>query len=362
VSSNDDIDPAGDVMFSVVIGTFNGSRTLGLALDALEAQVTDFAYEVIVVNDASTDTTPEIANRSGVRLINLESNHGHGHTLNVGLAAARGQIMAMMDDDCVPPTQWIQQLGLAWRTVGPGVTMIGGLVQPFETDTFNRRYVEFRRPLRHQEAAVSEDTGFWPRLRYQLSPPEMRSNSRAVYYTVGANMSVQVIAAREAGGFTEERGGGEEESLARSLRSIHGPETVQLFPDIVMNHDFDASLRDTFRRSSSYGRAKGRDWVRDQDIPTIAPLPPLAVVVAALVAVVSPVSSLVLLMLSPYFLYRHWLKWFKSHESREAIIYPYIQAGEDIANDLGFVQGAWRELRFRRRRTGSWEVDSRRPH
>ena len=350
----EDIDHAGGVMFSVVIGTFNGSRTLSVALDALEAQVTDFAYEVLVVNDASTDSTPEIANRPSVRLINLERNHGHGHTLNVGLAEARGQIMAMMDDDCVPPRQWIQQLGLAWNSVGSEVTMIGGLVEPFETDTFNRRYVEFRRPLRHQEAEVSEGTGFWPRLRYQLSPPKMRSDPRTVYYTVGANMSVRVIAAREAGRFTEDRGAGEEESLARSLRSRYGPNTVQLFPDIVMHHDFDASLRDTFRRSRSYGRAKGRDWVRDRDIPTLAPLLPCAALVAGLVAIVNPVSSLVILVLSPYVLYRRWLTWFRANGSREAIIYPYVQAGEDLANNVGFAQGAWRELRMRRRSsTGS---------
>ena len=262
MSSEQELSSTGDLMFSVVIGSFNGSRTLGRALDALKMQVTNFRFEIIVVNDASTDSTPEIANRAKVRLINLESNRGHGHTLNVGLEAADGQIMAMMDDDCVPPPQWIQQLGVAWRSVGPEVTMIGGVVEPFETDTLNRRYVEFRRPLRHQEDVISEDTGFWSRLRYQFAPPETRSTQRAVYYTVGANMSVRVLAAREAGGFTEERGGGEEESLARSLRLRHGSETVQLFPGIVMNHDFDRSLRDTFSRSCSYGRAKGRDWVR----------------------------------------------------------------------------------------------------
>jgi len=70
-------------MFSVVIGTFNGAPTLAVALDALEAQVTDFTYEILVVNDASTDSTAAIARRPSVRLINLEQNQGHGHTLNV---------------------------------------------------------------------------------------------------------------------------------------------------------------------------------------------------------------------------------------------------------------------------------------
>ena len=45
------INNVGDVAISVVIGTFNGERSLSAALDALEAQVTEFTYEVLVVNE-----------------------------------------------------------------------------------------------------------------------------------------------------------------------------------------------------------------------------------------------------------------------------------------------------------------------
>jgi glycosyltransferase involved in cell wall biosynthesis len=350
LSSTDGKSNSHDVKLTVVVGTFNGARTLGMALDALESQVTEFIYEVIVVNDASTDATAEIATRPGVRLINLETNCGHGHTLNVGLAEARGEFMAMMDDDCVPPPDWIQQLGAAWDSVDSNVTMIGGLVEPFETDTFNRRYVAFRRPLRHQEAQISEDVGFWPRLRYQFFPPYMRQDPRAVFFTVGANMSVRVSAAREAGGFSESRGAGEEESLARPLRAQYGPLTVQLFPSIVMLHNFQPSLRDTFRRSRSYGRGSGREWVNDRDIPSVAPLVPCAVIVAGAVAIASPLSGLAVLVLSPYVLYRRWFTWRREGRPREAFFYPYVQAGEDIANNMGFAEGAWHEYRSRRRR------------
>jgi len=336
-------------MFSVVIGTFNGARTLADALNALESQVTEFTYEILVVNDASTDATAEIADRPSVRRIDLEVNRGHGHALNVGLAEARGEFMAMLDDDCVPPQNWLQQLGLAWKSVSAEVTMIGGLVEPYETDTFNRRYVAFRRPLRHQEADIDENAGFWARLVYQFSPPKNRPESRPVYFTVGANMSVRVRAAREAGGFTESRGAGEEESLARPLRATFGPNTVQLFPGIVMRHNFHASFRDTLRRSRSYGRASGRAWVKNHTLPSLSPLLPFATLVAAAVAIVSPVSSLVVLVLSPYVLYRRWYTWMKSSGLRVSIVYPYAQATEDFANNLGFVQGVWRELRNHRR-------------
>jgi glycosyltransferase involved in cell wall biosynthesis len=349
VNTSKEIDDVGDIAISVVIGTFNGERSLSAALDALEAQVTEFTYEVLVINDASTDTTALIANRPSVRLINLEVNQGHGHTLNVGLAEARGEFMAMMDDDCVPPPQWIEQLGLAWNSVSTDVTMIGGSVEPFETNTYNRRYVAFRRPLKHQELEIDENAGLWTRFLYQFSPPKMRPEPRSVYYTVGANMSVRTSAAREAGGFTDLRGSGEEESLARSLRAKYGPDTVRLFPDIVMYHNFETSLGDTLRRSRSYGRTNGREWVTDRDIPSLSPLLPAAAIVAALIAIVSPMLSVVAFVLSPFILYRRWFAWKRDGGSSEAITYPYVQAGEEIANNVGFVQGAWREFRRRRR-------------
>jgi glycosyltransferase involved in cell wall biosynthesis len=331
-------------MFSVVIGTFNGERTLGTALDALEGQETEFTFEVLVVNDASTDSTAEIADRPSVRLINLGVNQGHGHALNVGLAEARGQFMAMMDDDCVPPRRWIQELGLAWNTMGDDITMIGGVVEPLETDTFNRRYVAYRRPLRHQEAEVGENARLWSRLRYQLSPPKARQSPRAVYYTVGANMSVRVLAAREAGGFSDSPGAGEEESLARPLRARFGPDTVQLFTSIVMYHDFAPSLRDTMRRSRSYGRTSGREWAKNVGIPSLSPLPFCSILLGGVTAVFSPLFSIAVFAMSPYVLYRRWFEWMRAGGSREALIFPYVQATEDIANDLGFVQGVWREL------------------
>jgi hypothetical protein len=228
--------------------------------------------------------------------------------------------------------------------------MIGGVVEPFETNTYNRRYVAYRRPLSHQESEISEDTGFWRRLRFQFSPPKVSPHPHAVFYAVGANMSVRVDAAREAGGFTEARGAGEEESLARPLRARYGPQTVQIFPEIVMKHNFHPSLRDTWRRSQSYGRTNGREWVKDRDIPSVSPLLPSTALVAVLVAIVSPFSALAVVFLSPFVLYRRWWDWYKDGGSREALIYPYVQASEELATNLGFIQGATRELRSRRMR------------
>lgn len=342
--------PADAPDFTVVVGTYNGGRTLAAALDALAAQVTTYGYEVLVVDDASTDDTAAIASRAGVHLITLEENRGHGHTLNVGLAAARGRYLALMDDDCVPPPDWIQRLGDAWAGVSPSVTMIGGLVEPHATDSFNRRYVEYRRPLRHQEQSVSEGAGLWSRLLHQLAPPRLDPSPRSVFFTVGANMSVRTDAARDVGGFTARRGAGEEESIARPLRARFGEDTVRLFPEIVMHHNFDRSLRDTLRRSRSYGRTSGATWVREGGLPSTAPLPACGALLAGLSLFVDPLLALAVVVLAPPLLYRRFAGWMRSRGSVEAAAFPYVQAVEDLVNNVGFLQGAWREARSRRHR------------
>src|SRR5262245_4613113 len=59
------------------------------------------SFEVIVVNDGSTDATAEIVDKYPVRLISTE-NRGLSSARNVGLEAATGEIVAYLDDDACP--------------------------------------------------------------------------------------------------------------------------------------------------------------------------------------------------------------------------------------------------------------------
>jgi GT2 family glycosyltransferase len=106
---------------SVVVCTFNGARTLGECLDGLGAL--DYPdYEVIVVNDGSTDTTAAIAACYPVRLITTE-NRGLSSARNTGHDAATGEIVAYIDDDAHPDPHWLQYMARAfmdgdWAAVG----------------------------------------------------------------------------------------------------------------------------------------------------------------------------------------------------------------------------------------------------
>jgi GT2 family glycosyltransferase len=93
---------------SVVVCSYNGARTIGDCLDGL-GRVEYPNFEVILVDDGSTDATATIARMYGVRVISTP-NQGLSAARNVGLAAANGEIVAYTDDDARPDTHWLSYL------------------------------------------------------------------------------------------------------------------------------------------------------------------------------------------------------------------------------------------------------------
>lgn len=94
---------------SVVIATFNGARTLTNALESV-TRLNYPDYEVILVDDGSVDTTPEIAARfASVRYLRQE-NMGLSAARNAGIRAATGEIVAFTDDDCRADEDWLYYL------------------------------------------------------------------------------------------------------------------------------------------------------------------------------------------------------------------------------------------------------------
>jgi GT2 family glycosyltransferase len=105
---------------SVVVCSYNGSRTIGETLSALN--LLEYPnFEVVVVDDGSTDSTGAIAGKFKARLIQTE-NQGLSAARNCGMQAAEGEIIAYIDDDAYPDPHWLTYLADTFsRTEHAGV-------------------------------------------------------------------------------------------------------------------------------------------------------------------------------------------------------------------------------------------------
>jgi len=125
---------AGGLRASVVIATYNRSALIPRLIEALEAQTLPRdAFEVIFVDDGSTDATPSVlaaaAERSPmrVRIAGDGRNRRQAAARNLGWRIAAAPIVAFTDDDCVPTARWLEA-GLA--AMGDDHRVIVGRVIP----------------------------------------------------------------------------------------------------------------------------------------------------------------------------------------------------------------------------------------
>jgi len=130
---------------SIVIPTHNRKALLHRCLTAVTHQ--DYPdYEVIVVDDGSTDGTEAMVRREfpQVRYIRQEPSRGPGAARNRGIEAATGEVVAFTDDDCVPPKDWLSQLSKGFQQF-PEVAAVGGIQEASKQVLYTRLLARYER-------------------------------------------------------------------------------------------------------------------------------------------------------------------------------------------------------------------------
>ena len=227
-------DTPNPVAVSVVIATRNRSSLLPRLVRALEGQEDAPPFEVLIVDDASTDDTPAVlaelerSSRVSLRALRQEPRQGPGPARNRGWREGRGERVLFTDDDCTPRPRWVAELAasLEAHDLAQGATTPAP-DQLSQQGTFSRTL------------EVSEPTGFFQT----------------------CNMGFRRSSLAEVDGFDEafDHPAGEDTDLA--LRCLAAGATFEFCPDAIVEHDvrpssLRAAVRDTWRWQGVVGVVK----------------------------------------------------------------------------------------------------------
>jgi glycosyltransferase involved in cell wall biosynthesis len=123
-------------MISVIIPTFNEEENIAQCLVSLSHQsMPRSEYEIIVVDGGSKDATCEIAKKYA-DLVFVQTSKKVGGARNDGVMAAKGDIIATTDADCILPPHWIKRIADDFRD--SGIVQVYGPVYPIEEGIGNQ--------------------------------------------------------------------------------------------------------------------------------------------------------------------------------------------------------------------------------
>ncbi len=191
-----DSSPETPPMLSIVVCSHNGASSLARCLESLVVQTLQVSqYEVVVVDNASTDATGEIiagfTRRYGhVRSV-WEPRPGKSRALNAGTRSSLGTYIAFTDDDVRVPADWAERILVAFRMTAEAPAAVLGIIVPvFEVPPPSWLAHWLQGDLERRRC---RGEGY-------LGP------GRDLYLVAGANAAYQKRVLLEIGGFSEDWG------------------------------------------------------------------------------------------------------------------------------------------------------------
>jgi glycosyltransferase involved in cell wall biosynthesis len=222
-------DSPGLPFISVVVCSYNGSRTIRDTMEGLQ-QLHYPHFEVIVINDGSTDNLADIVREYPVSLISTP-NRGLSCARNTGMYYAKGEIIAYIDDDAYPDPHWLDYLAYAYSTSDHGC--IGGPNLAPDDDG----------PI---ATCVANAPG---------GPVHVLISDEIAEHVPGCNLSVKRDVLMEIGGFDPiYRSAGDDVDVCWRIQQAGY--TIGFHPSALVWHHRRNSLRTYWKQQIGYGKAE----------------------------------------------------------------------------------------------------------
>ena len=223
---------------SVVMPVYNAGKLLGECLEALRASE-GVSYEILVVDDSSTDDSREVAQAHGARVIPSGGRLGPAGARNRGAEQARGEILFFVDSDVVIKPDTLR-----------------GLAEAFDRDPRLDGAIAVQAPAMRLENICSRYKNLWMYYTYA----RLAGEDVPLFYTTAAAIRRRVFV--EAGGFDGNYTNPNVEDTDFGQKLARLGYRVRVLPTLEVEHvkgyDLRGLLRTDYLRSVSLARLKLR--------------------------------------------------------------------------------------------------------
>jgi glycosyltransferase involved in cell wall biosynthesis len=222
--------PSSTPSVSVIIPVYNGAHTVAACLESVLNQTyPSEAYEVIVVENGSTDSTSTIVQRYPVQLLHSEER-GPAAARNLGITKSEADIVAFTDADCIADPEWLSEL--VGPYADPQIGGVGGAILAYahSDHTIVEMFSEENAPLVN---FISGEDEFLPHL-----------------YTANASYRRSLLS--KVGGFNPNLVTGEDVDISWRVQLQTGAE-LHYVPQAIVHHHHRSTRIGLARQYRQYG-------------------------------------------------------------------------------------------------------------
>lgn len=332
---------------SVVVISYNGETVIGRAIESLLAQ--DYPkerYEIIVVDDASTDKTAEIAQAYPIRYHRQVKNGGVSNARTAGMRLARGDIYVCFDDDCYVEKDWLGLIAQGYQS-GEPLGVGGTLVNDDGDGTLVQRYMKASNiePAERGTRNIFAQVPVVGRvMEYILSNFKNTGESTVPTKSpagelYGANSSYDMKVLRSVGGWDDYFNGIEDRAIGKAMTLQYPDRTFYVMRDARIYHQPDMTLRQYLLRPYKRGIYNLRFHLRYHIFPPVFPFPCLFLVLLLAALCVDARTALAVAIMAPPLLYCWWISFAVKTRSLTPLLFGYLQMAEESMVILGLLRG-----------------------